>query len=61
MKLTYDIDKTNEFFTLEDSPTNTIVLNANKLPNRLYLHIGQKIYEINKTRDYFGIQKVIST
>ena len=60
-KLTYDIDKTNEFFTLEDSPTNTIVLNANKLPNRLYLHIGQKIYEINKTRDYFGIQKVIST
>lgn len=59
-KLTYDIDKTNEFFTLEDSPTNTIVLDATKLPNRLYLHIGQKIYEINKTTDYFGIQKVVS-
>ena len=59
--LTYDIEKTNEFFTLEKSPTNTILINALNIPNRLYLHIGTRIYQINKTRDYFGIQKIIST
>jgi len=59
--LTYDLEKTNEFFTLEKSPTNSVVINALNIPNRLYLHIGSRIYQINKTRDYFGIQKVIST
>ncbi len=57
--LTYDIEKRNEFFTLEESPTNTVVLNAEKIPNRLYLHVNNdKIYEINKSKDYYGIQRV---
>ena len=60
-KLTYDIEKTNEFFTLEDSPVNQVIIDAQKIPNRLYLHIGTRIYQINKTRDYFGIQKITAT
>lgn len=56
--LTYDIEKRNEFFTLEKSPANTVVLNAEKIPNRLYLHVGDRIYEINKSKDYYGIQRV---
>ena len=56
--LTYDIEKRNEFFTLEESPANTVVLNAEKIPNRLYLHVGNRIYEINKSKDYYGIQRV---
>tara|TARA_Y100000389_G_C17471490_1_gene531693 strand:+ start:8852 stop:20620 length:11769 start_codon:yes stop_codon:yes gene_type:complete len=58
--LTYDLEKTNEFFTLEKSPTDAIIINALNIPNRLYLHIGSRIYQINKTRDYFGIQKITS-
>ena len=60
-QLTYDIEKTNEFFTLEDSPANSVVLNAENIPNRLYLHVGDKIYQINKTRDFYGIQKITET
>lgn len=59
--LTYDLQKTNEFFTLEESPANTVIINAQNIPNRLYLHIGNRIYQINKTRDYYGIQKITST
>lgn len=61
VQLTYDIEKTNEFFTLEDSPANSIVLNAVNIPNRLYLHVENRIYQINKTRDFYGIQKVAET
>jgi len=60
-QLTYDIDKTNEFFTLEDSPTDSVVLNAVNIPNRLYLHVDNRIYQINKTRDFYGIQKIYET
>ena len=65
-KLTYDIESVNEYFTLEKSPTDTIILNAQKIPNRLYLHLtagtsGQQyIYELNIVKDYFGLHKVFS-
>lgn len=61
-KLTYDIEAINEFFTLEDSPGNTVRLNAQNIPNRLYLHITgtNYIYELNKTKDYYGPHRVKS-
>lgn len=59
-KLTYDIDAVNEFFTLEESPADSVILTAKNIPNRLYLHVNNYIYELNKTTDYFGTHRVFS-
>ena len=61
-KLTYDIESVNEFFTLEESPANTVKLTSSNIPNRLYLHIIDEglIYEINKTTDYYGPHRIKS-
>lgn len=59
-KLTYDIDAVNEFFTLEESPANSVILTAENIPNRLYLHVSKYIYELNKTTDFYGTHRVFS-
>lgn len=59
--ITYDIDKVNEFFILNEgqsAPIDHIILDATKIPNRLYLHIDNYIYQINKTKDYYGPRRV---
>ena len=39
VKLTYDIESINEYFTLVSSPTDTVRLDMNEVPNRIYLHV----------------------
>ena len=59
--LTYDIDKVNEFFILNEgqsAPIDHIILDVSNIPNRLYLHIDNYIYQINKTKDYYGPRRI---
>jgi hypothetical protein len=67
-KLTYDIESINEYFTLISSPTDTVRLDMNKVPNRIYLHITyvhatkgtvETIYQIDKINGYSGSYNVI--
>lgn len=65
IKITYDIESINEFFTLVPSPTDTVRLDMTALPNRVYLHVttsgstDEWIYQIDKVRDYKGSHTVI--
>ena len=63
--VSYDIDKENEYFILNkgntppDPPSgDTIILNCQNIPNRLYLHIGDYIYQINKSKNFAGPRRV---
>ena len=65
IKVTYDIESVNEYFTLIPSPTDTIRLDMTKVPNRLYLHVSttgsvdEWIYQIDKVRDYIGSHTIV--
>ena len=63
VKLTYDIEAVNEYFTLVPSPTDTVRLDMSKVPNRLYLHVtistDEWIYQIDKVRDFQGTHKIV--
>ena len=65
IKVTYDIESVNEYFTLIPSPTDTVRFDMTTLPNRLYLHVtsagstDEWIYQIDKVKDYTGSHKVI--
>ena len=63
IKLTYDIESINEYFTLVSSPTDTVRLDMNEVPNRIYLHVTtgsvERIYQIDKVNGYSGSYNVI--
>ena len=65
VKVTYDIESINEYFTLVPSPTDTVRFDMNILPNRVYLHVtsagstDEWIYQIDKVRDYQGSHQII--
>jgi hypothetical protein len=51
--LSYDLDKINEYF-VESVSSDEIRIDASTIPNNLYLHIGNYIYEIIKTNDFYN-------
>ena len=65
VKVTYDIESVNEYFTLVPSPTDTVRFDMSTLPNRVYLHVtsagstDEWIYQIDKVRDYQGSHQII--
>ena len=63
VKLTYDIESINEYFTLVSSPTDTVRLDMNEVPNRIYLHVSkgsvERIYQIDKVNGYSGSYNVV--
>ena len=65
IKVTYDIESINEYFTLVPSPTDTVRFDMTTLPNRIYLHVKSQgttdewIYQIDKVRDYQGSHQII--
>jgi hypothetical protein len=62
-KFTLDVDKTNEIFvTNENTDVNStiLIIDAQKLPNIVYLHIGNYIYEINTSKEYADEYRVTS-
>jgi len=58
---TLDVDKSNEVYVIEEGSLNestNIVFDASKLPNIVYLHIGNYIYEIVTTNEYVGEYRI---
>jgi hypothetical protein len=57
----YDVDATNEHFILpRGSETDRVIIDASLIPSTLYLHIGDYIYQINKTNEYRQEYRVLS-
>lgn len=65
IKVTYDIESVNEYFTLVPSPTDTVRFDMTTLPNRVYLHVTSSgstdewIYQIDKVKGYAGSHTVV--